>query len=677
MPGAGGRRAAGGSFRRRSSAGNAGKGTAASAHAGAASVLSKKRAGKPFMRRFQTPGARGGAASSSSSSSSSSSTANDVVHRADTNSNRGRKKTAKRSVKHWASESAFARRRRKREDSAPGAEAAEQASNKSHRTKYPQTPSATASYDSVANIFESSTSKPALRAPFHASTSSRSFGSSNVNPACPSQKSDISRGGSSGSLASSPESSASKSKKDESSFEIGGFSSSSDGDPEDIDDKMPVPALKDSYRTDFISSCEPLASMPSDDDDDCDLANPYRPSTQALYSPERTKRLKKREARTSFAGRTSHGGAPLPGSPSSTPRFSSQVSASSGAAAVNARPEGSLPPPLHKPSRASSSSSSSFLPRNASARSSSSSSTSHTKQNVTNACESVLKNKSMRRGTGLKSGRHSFRRHSTLGSRTAVSGDNTGTKSWLESMDKSLMLDSVTHNLSDSLSGSAPRFNRTNQSGHTSNQPWNDVPSPLGQGSSKKTWMDRNRNRIANGKCGDLARRLLQARAEVARKVNRFRSHNGKDSGIASSSSSFISRSFADPRAGSVFRLKVQDIATCGAEHMIATCSCLASDCAAGKGASHQEGEGTRACFHPGAEVELVLPRNGNQLRKESSSIKAGTVIRVYEPWMSVPKERRIWYGAPGMGRVRNLVVATQLVEADHGQLQQAVVSSS
>jgi hypothetical protein len=73
------------------------------------------------------------------------------------------------------------------------------------------------------------------------------------------------------------------------------------------------------------------------------------------------------------------------------------------------------------------------------------------------------------------------------------------------------------------------------------------------------------------------------------------------------------------------------------------------------------------ALFYPaaGAKIELILPSKMIGAGKDLWSSKTGATIRVYEPWVFVPKETRAWYGMPGMGQVSDLVVATELIEVE------------
>ena len=73
-----------------------------------------------------------------------------------------------------------------------------------------------------------------------------------------------------------------------------------------------------------------------------------------------------------------------------------------------------------------------------------------------------------------------------------------------------------------------------------------------------------------------------------------------------------------------------------------------------------------RAHVCTGIEVELVLPW-GNRLRKNPRQSRQGRSFSVQAMDVSAEGEA-YWHGAPGMGQVHDLVVATQLVEADHGR---------
>ena len=119
-------------------------------------------------------------------------------------------------------------------------------------------------------------------------------------------------------------------------------------------------------------------------------------------------------------------------------------------------------------------------------------------------------------------------------------------------------------------------------------------------------------------------------RAEVTRKTNIFRSRNGKDGGVSSSSSSFISRSFADPRAGSVLRLGSKALPRAA---LSTWCNVLMLTLRLCRRQRRQfsEGEGARACLHRdprlnsffrGMEIdsERILV---NQGRDGHSSIRA------------------------------------------------------
>jgi hypothetical protein len=215
---------------------------------------------------------------------------------------------------------------------------------------------------------------------------------------------------------------------------------------------------------------------------------------------------------------------------------------------------------------------------------------------------------------------------------------NVSGTSWRSAVDKSLALSSVGGGKIHRALAQSP----SSVFKSISSPQWLDCGNSSGRGvrgSVNKrglSWLDRNRNRLRSGKCGELARQVLEMQEDVTRKVEQLKGFEFQQSMMSTTikkkRKSFTSRS--DPRSGAFIELKVMKmIEVDNNSQAVALCK-RATMKIMGEGKQKQMSENV---VHQQSNVQLVL----NRKRAKDIDLRPDCIVRIFEPWLDLPAKSR------------------------------------
>ena len=378
----------------------------------------------------------------------------------------------------------------------------------------------------------------------------------------------------------------------------------------DSDDDVGVPSSQPELNVSGEEEDDAIDALPNDADADEQEKYVYQPPESALFSSK-----KKKHASSSL----------YPMSPSATPRHpdasSSSSSSFNGSSITTSSNNIGFNPPLAAAPFPSSSSSSFSSSSSSSSFSSSSSS---------------------------------------------LSRSSSGGSSWHSIVDKSVALSAAgggkVHRMLAQSPSSALKTSSSKWSGRGSS---GRGGGKRGGSSNKRgsSWLDRNRNRLRAGKCGELAQQLLDMQEDVSRKVEQlkgleFQQHNVATTGTSTKNKRrFVSRS--DPRSGIFVELQVLHVnASTRSGQLVAQCKRTKRIVGGGrKQHQHQRPDHTRE--QQQANVELVV----NEKRAKEIAIQPGCTLRIFEPWLDVfSSARKHMQSMNSTQSLPDLLVASNLI---------------
>ena len=378
----------------------------------------------------------------------------------------------------------------------------------------------------------------------------------------------------------------------------------------DSDDDVGVPSSQPELNVSGEEEDDAIDALPNDADADEQEKYVYQPPESALFSSK-----KKKHASSSL----------YPMSPSATPRHPDASSSSSSS--------------FNGSSITTSSNNIGFNPPLAAAPFPSSSSSSHSSSSSSSSFSS---------------------------SSSSLSRSSSGGSSWHSIVDKSVALSAAgggkVHRMLAQSPSSALKTSSSKWSGRGSS---GRGGGKRGGSSNKRgsSWLDRNRNRLRAGKCGELAQQLLDMQEDVSRKVEQlkgleFQQHNVATTGTSTKNKRrFVSRS--DPRSGIFVELQVLHVnASTRSGQLVAQCKRTKRIVGGGrKQHQHQRPDHTRE--QQQANVELVV----NEKRAKEIAIQPGCTLRIFEPWLDVfSSARKHMQSMNSTQSLPDLLVASNLI---------------
>ena len=378
----------------------------------------------------------------------------------------------------------------------------------------------------------------------------------------------------------------------------------------DSDDDVGVPSSQPELNVSGEEEDDAIDALPNDADADEQEKYVYQPPESALFSSK-----KKKHASSSL----------YPMSPSATPRHPDASSSSSSS--------------FNGSSIATSSNNIGFNPPLAAAPFPSSSSSSFSSSSSSSSFSS---------------------------SSSSLSRSSSGGSSWHSIVDKSVALSAAgggkVHRMLAQSPSSALKTSSSKWSGRGSS---GRGGGKRGGSSNKRgsSWLDRNRNRLRAGKCGELAQQLLDMQEDVSRKVEQlkgleFQQHNVATTGTNTKNKRrFVSRS--DPRSGVFVELQVLHVnASTRSGQLVAQCKRTKRIVGGGrKQHQHQRPDHTRE--QQQANVELVV----NEKRAKEIAIQPGCTLRIFEPWLDVfSSARKHMQSMNSTQSLPDLLVASNLI---------------
>lgn len=374
----------------------------------------------------------------------------------------------------------------------------------------------------------------------------------------------------------------------------------------DSDDDVGVPSSQPELNVSGEEEDDAIDALPNDTDADKQETYVYQPPESALFSSKKKKHASSRM---------------YPMSPSATPRHPDASSSSSSS--------------FSGPSITASSNNIGFNPPLAAAPFPSSSSSSSAS--------------------------------SSSSSSSSLSRSSSGGSSWHSIVDKSVALSAAgggkVHRMlaqspSSALKASSSKWSGRGSSGRGGGK--------RGGSSNKRgsSWLDRNRNRLRAGKCGELAQQLLDMQEDVSRKVEQlkgleFQQHNVATTGTSTKNKRrFVSRS--DPRSGIFVELQVLQVNNTSTRSGQLVAQCKRTKRIVGGGQKqHQHHRPDHAREQQQNNVELVV----NEKRAKEIAIQPGCTLRIFEPWLDVfSSARKHMQSMNSTQSLPDLLVASNLI---------------
>jgi hypothetical protein len=374
----------------------------------------------------------------------------------------------------------------------------------------------------------------------------------------------------------------------------------------DSDDDVGVPSSQPELNVSGEEEDDAIDALPNDADADEQEKYVYQPPESALFSSK-----KKKHASSSL----------YPMSPSATPRH----------------PD------------ASSSSSSSF-----------------NGSSITTSSNNIGFNPPLAAAPFPSSSSSSSSSSSFSSSSSSLSRSSSGGSSWHSIVDKSVALSAAgggkVHRMLAQSPSSALKTSSSKWSGRGSS---GRGGGKRGGSSNKRgsSWLDRNRNRLRAGKCGELAQQLLDMQEDVSRKVEQlkgleFQQHNVATTGTSTKNKRrFVSRS--DPRSGIFVELQVLHVnASTRSGQLVAQCKRTKRIVGGGR-KQHQHQRPDHTQEQQQANVELVV----NEKRAKEIAIQPGCTLRIFEPWLDVfSSARKHMQSMNSTQSLPDLLVASNLI---------------